>query len=132
LTKIVDSATIALSTLGNDMIGFRDIQRIERVQETARQLGMQLGRPSFSYDKDVITLYPAGDESLPIYSRDTPLFTGDLDQVESFLTGLQWARNYDKMIRLSTDKRRSKKEQDYRNQQLINILSRDKVNDAAK
>jgi hypothetical protein len=36
------------------------------------------------------------------------------------------------MIRLSTDKRRSKKEQDYRNQQLINILSKDKVNDAAK
>jgi hypothetical protein len=38
------------------------------------------------------------------------LFTGSLSDVENFLDGIRWARNYDNMIGATSDKRREQYE----------------------
>lgn len=92
-------------------VGMNMIERIEHVRELADFFGLRLGRTPYnttfgaSDNIDTIALYPKGD-CLPTYSRDACLFTGNLNEVENFLDGIRWARNYDSMIGATTDQRR--------------------------
>jgi hypothetical protein len=102
------------------MIGMEAIRRIERVRKQARDLGFEFHTSRYGHDKDVdyISLRPAEHEPftvqpLPIYTRDADIFTGDLNAVEHFLSGLVWARQYDEMLKLSSDKTRKSAEQRY-------------------
>ena len=93
-------------------VGINMIERIDSVRELAAFFGFQLGRAphsSFGDNIDTIALYPK-DNSLPTYSRDACLFTGNLNEVENFLDGIRWARQYDKMIGSCTDQRREQYE----------------------
>lgn len=90
------------------VVGMNMIERIDSVRELADFFGFRLGRSphsSFGDNIDTIALYPK-DNSLPTYSRDACLFTGNLNEVENFLDGIRWARQYDKMIGSCTDQRR--------------------------
>lgn len=93
-------------------VGMNMIERIEHVRELADFFGFRLGRAphcSFGDNIDTIALFPKGDR-LPTYSRDACLFTGNLNEVENFLDGIRWARNYDKIIGSCTDQRREQYE----------------------
>lgn len=109
-------------------IGFRSIQYINRIREIAGKFGLEMAMPRHYRDVDVIALIPK-DDQFPMYSRDTEIFVGTLSECECFLTGLQFSRDYDRMLKLSNEKRRERKEQDYRNQMLVNILSKDEVHE---
>jgi hypothetical protein len=106
------------------MLGFRTYREFIRVHEFANKLGFNFGYPKHGYDQEMITLYPLDQENLPIFSRDASLFTGDLEAVDNFLRGVEWARNYDRMLGLSDDKKRERKEQDHRNRELANTLKK--------
>ena len=91
-------------------VGMDMIERIDRVRELADYYGFRLSRtPYNSYGAtdniDNIALYPK-DESLPVYSRDACLFTGNLNEVETFFEGLRWARTYDQIIGAMSVQRR--------------------------
>ena len=93
-------------------VGMNTIERIDQVRELADFFGFRLGRrlhSSFGDNIDVISLYPK-DSRLPIYSRDSCLFTGSLSDIENFLDGIRWARKYDDMIGAMSDKRREQYE----------------------
>lgn len=93
-------------------IGMNTIERIDYVREQADSFGFRLGRrphSSFGDNIDVISLYPK-DNRLPIYSRESCLFTGSLSDIENFLDGIRWARKYDDMIGAMSDKRREQYE----------------------
>lgn len=94
-------------------IGMNMIERIDYVRELAEFFGFRLGRrPHNGFgdsDIDPIALYPK-DNCLLTYSRDTCLFVGSLSDVENFLDGIRWARNYDNMIGATSDKRREQYE----------------------
>lgn len=95
-------------------VGMNMIERIDRVRELASYFGFRLGRtPYNSYSEteniDNIALYPKNDK-LPSYNRDTCLFSGNLNEVENFFTGINWARNYDQMIGAMSDQRREQYE----------------------
>jgi len=47
---------------------------------------------------------------LPIYSRDAELFIGSIERLEDWLAGVQWARDYDMMLKVSDDKKRDRAE----------------------
>jgi hypothetical protein len=50
---------------------------------------------------------------------------GDLDEIHSFLLGISWARRYDDIVlKISSPKKRNKKEQDIRNTNLIDVIKR--------
>ena len=105
-------------------IGYETILRIRRIEEQATDLGFRFANAkhfSQSYG-DRICLMPATDVALPIYTRDAEIFSGTLDDVRIFLRGIEWARDYDRMLKVSNFKTRAKKEQDVRNDSLLRAL----------
>lgn len=105
-------------------IGYFAIQKIRRVEEQCAALGMRLASPKFA-GADRIAIIPVDADSLPVCSRDVDLFTGTLDEVEVWLKGVLWARNYYRLLGVTTDKNIQRKEQDARNRKLISNLSKD-------
>jgi hypothetical protein len=105
-------------------IGYFAIQKIRRVEEQCAAIGMRLASPKFG-GEDRIALIPIDANSLPVYSRSSDLFTGTLDEVEVWLKGVEWARNYYRLLGVTTDKAVQRKEQDARNRNLISNLSKD-------
>ena len=102
-------------------IGYHTIIKLRRVEDIANNLGFRFGPTRHESLHDTITLYPWLDK-LPEYGRDAAIFTGNLDEVDNFLIGVQWSNNYLKMLRLVTDEKIERKEQDIRNRQLVQLL----------
>lgn len=111
-------------------IGYRTIELIRNLEAKAATVGFKIGPPkhrtSYSSD-DYMGLYPSDQEGLPIYARDSELFVGTLEEVCYFIRGIEWAREYDRMLKLSDKEKRERKEQDWRNQNIANILRGEKV-----
>ena len=94
------------------MSGYSTYKQWQAIEEQAKMLGFRLGSPrgsgwTMGEHSDLVTLYPA-DEALPIYNREADLFTGTFGQVQSFLAGWIRSREYDRMLRMTDDKRRKK------------------------
>lgn len=105
-------------------IGFKVIREIREVEEIAITLGLKLVPPNYSYDNDLISLIPTNN-SYPTFSRDTVIFTGNLAEVKSFMRGFEFARRYDYLLNLKFDKIRNRREQDLRNEQMLELLKKD-------
>jgi len=107
------------------MAGWQTIVRLRRVEEQVDALGMRIGNPRggrWDGELDIVSLYPK-DDALPIYSRDADLFRGTLEELEVWLRGVAWARQYDVIvIGKSIDTNRSRREQDYRNRELLKMI----------
>lgn len=106
------------------------ILQIERLKETADKLGFMLCYPRAGWGQehgDLVAIKPKDKDALPIYARDAQFFTGTIDEMMSFFRGIEWARQYDEMLRVSTDVKRERKEQDVRNKQMVAILMDEKV-----
>ena len=111
------------------MSGWNTIQRIKRVEQTVDELGFKFSKSKHSdwtEDHGALSLVPKDTEALPIYSRDAELFVGSLERLEDWLAGVKWARDYDMMLRLSNDTKRSRKEQDERNKKLLTVIKESK------
>lgn len=105
------------------MSGFETVMFVDRVRDHAARLGFRLCAPAHHFvEHDRVALRPIDSDTLPVYSRDAELFTGTLEQLEQFLNGIEWARNYDRILRVSDDTKRKRKEQDCRNQNLARLL----------
>jgi len=101
--------------------GYNLIRKIRYLEEECDKLGFMICQANH-YIKDfgdVVALKPKAD-CLPIYSRDAELFVGTIEGLERWLQGFHFARKYDSLL-LGTkhDVLRQRKEQDYRNKQLI-------------
>lgn len=104
------------------MSGYSLIRKIRDLEERCDRLGFMMCPSRHAFHGDVVALIPK-DGSLPIYSRDAELFVGTLDQLEVWIRGITWARDYDHMMfGKSHDKNRERKEQDERNRKLVSIL----------
>jgi len=115
---------------GIKMAGWNTIQEIRRLEEAFDKLGLKIAKAresSWANTIDFIALIPKDADSLPIYSRDAEVFIGTIEDARQWLRGLTWAREYDMLIRLSDDKKRTRKEQDERNRQLVRMLKNEKV-----
>jgi len=107
------------------MSGFEAILKIRRLERECDELGLVMCHSKYggSYGNDVLALKPKDEASLPVYSRDAELFLGTIAELELWLRGIQWARQYDRMVfGTKHDKTRERKEQDERNRQLMKIL----------
>ncbi len=108
------------------MSGYSLIQKIRRLEEQCDRLGFMMCHSKHGHYRefgDVVALKPKDENSLPIYSRDSELFTGTIDDLDVWLRGLEWARQYDQLLfGRKHQSNRERKEQDYRNQQLLSII----------
>lgn len=113
------------------MSGFSDIVRLRRIEKEVNELGFVLANPKNGYYQnqwgDAVALVPKDANSLPVYSRDAEVFVGTLEQLNIWLSGVEWARQYDMLIKLSNDKKRTRKEQDVRNQQMVAMLKNEPI-----
>ena len=112
------------------MAGYRHILEIEELKAKCDELGFRMGYSERGiYNKeygDVVALFPKDREALPIYSRDAQLFTGTIESLKTWLDGIEWARKYDRLtIGKEVDARRARKEQDWRNKELVKILTQE-------
>jgi len=114
-------------------IGYEQIAQMRRAEKCAEELGFMFAYPRTGWgggeEKNYLALRPKDADSLPIYARDAQMFTGTLDDVENFMLGIKWARDYDYMLKVSDDKKRTRKEQDVRNKKLIDKLRGEESSD---
>lgn len=89
---------------------------------------MRLGHTKSVWDSaiDYVAVMPE-DDALPIYSRDAELFIGTLEELEVWLRGVDWARSYDAMLKISNPTRREQKEDLIRQQQTVSMLKDEPV-----
>jgi hypothetical protein len=112
------------------MSGWNTIQRIKRMEMDIDKLGFKFKQPKhgdWDQQERSISLVPKDAESLPIYSRDAELYVGSLEQLETWLHGVRWAREYDMMLRLGDDNKRAKAEQKERNKNLMRTIKEGKL-----
>lgn len=103
------------------MSGWNQIQQVRKVEERADKLGLKFAphRVDDRYGENV-ALIPKDSDALPIYTRDADLFVGTLEGAAYWMQGVEWAREYDRMvIDRKMDAKRARKEQDERNRQLM-------------
>lgn len=96
------------------MSGYALILKIQALEKQLHDLGMRWG-----YDKvgrwgdsgfgDTVAVFPR-DEELPAYSRDAMLFSGSIADLQYWLNGIQWARDYDMLLKVSDKNKREKGE----------------------
>jgi hypothetical protein len=100
------------------------IGRVRKVELEAAELGFRFTYPKFGsmHELDTIGLAPLED-NFPVYSRDAELFAGTLQDVEKFLHGIRWITMYYTQLKLVDDEKVKRKEQDYRNRNLIDIIA---------
>ena len=91
-------------------VGYSTIVAIKSVEAQAKKLGFDLAASRFhSMNSDSIDLIPSSD-ALPIYSRDATIMSGHLHEIRAFLRGIEWAREYDDLIKVSNTKKRKQGE----------------------
>lgn len=124
----------AMSILrGIDMTGMNKINQLRRIEKELDELGFKIVEPKFRYgfDRtegyDSIAIIPKDNESLPVFSRDAEIFIGTLEAIEVWMQGVDWARRYDQLLKVSNDKKRKRKEQDVLNEQMVAILKDEKL-----
>ena len=112
------------------MAGYQTIQILRRLETEVNNLGFMFSNPKNGWSNDIsdrVALKPKDADALPFYSRDAEIFCGTLEELQVWLRGVTWAREYDAMLRLSNSKKRERKEQDERNRQLARLLKEDFV-----
>lgn len=105
-------------------MGWNDLQRMKRVEARANALGFEFKSGDYTWGNDgtdAIYVKPK-DDLLPIYSRDATFFSGSIELIEHWLDGIEWARHYDEVLKLTNNKKRDTKEQQVRNQQLMKTI----------
>ena len=107
------------------MSGWESLQRIKHLEEQVDKLGFKFSKPKHVYPSGVdgaVSLMPKDNDSVPMYSRDAEVYVGSLELLETWLQGVEWARNYDRMCKISSDKTRATAEQKECNRQLMQTL----------
>ena len=106
------------------MAGYRLILKIRELEERCDRLGFMMCHSRHSYGEfgEFVAIKPKDQDAFPIYSRDAEFFVGTIEALEQWLRGLEWARDYDRMLDLSNDKKRARKEQDARNRRMLQQL----------
>jgi len=96
------------------MSGYNSVLSLRRLEADADKLGFMLCAPRHGWGSDDfndrVAIKPKDADSLPIYTRDAELFVGTLEQLRVWMQGVQWAREYDMMLKLSDEKKRAVKE----------------------
>lgn len=125
------------------MAGYQSVLALRRLEAEVDELGFMLCNPKTGWGGDdfnnLTGIKPKDDDALPIYARDAEMFRGTLEELRVWVRGVQWAREYDRMLKVSDDKARTKKEDAERarqfsvkQKQLLEELKKDHTNEQTK
>lgn len=106
------------------MTGFTTLKILRKFEQDVDELGLCICEAKNYGDftsGEGIMLSPR-DDRLPHYSRDASIFMGTIEEAIHWVRGVQWARDYDNMIKASSPKKRQEQEQKELNRQLMRTL----------
>lgn len=102
--------------------GWQLLKNFRDVEARANKIGLKFGPSKFSgMEFDTIALVPF-NEHLPIYNREAEVFTGSLQDIDKWLQGITWARNYDDLMKVSNDDKRQTAERKYQQRELLRAI----------
>jgi hypothetical protein len=114
------------------MAGYQSVLALRSLEAEIDALGFILCDPKTGWGGDdfnnLVGIRPKTIDALPIYARDAEIFRGTLEELRVWVRGVHWAREYDRMLKVSDDKTRAKKEDHERGRQLIAKLKKDHTN----
>ena len=109
------------------MSSLKHFRKIDSLTQQLAAQGMRM-EPSKTHsiaagvqNQDIVSIYPDRD-GLPHYDREAELFIGTLDDVEIWISGIQWVTAYYKVLGVDSGSRRVRKEQAERERQLLHAL----------
>lgn len=103
------------------------IKDLERMAET---LGFHIGSANNAWTnvENELGLMPSG-EDLPIYTREAVLVRGTVEELIAWLAGWQKSLEYISVLGACDKKKIQRKEQDYRNKRLAQLIKNGKKTD---
>ena len=107
------------------MAGYNAILTLRRLEKEVNDLGFMFANSKNGWGNDIsdrVALKPKDADAVPVYARDAEIFCGTLEELQVWVRGVTWAREYDTMLKLSNTEKRERKEQDERNRQLARLL----------
>ena len=99
-------------------------KKLRTLEEMAANTGMKLKvsvNVFSTIGADTMSLVTHG-EHLPIYTRDVELMSGSAEELIAFIIGWQKSRTYLQNLGATSKKAIERKEQDYRNKELTNLI----------
>jgi len=106
------------------MTDYKDIERIKQLDQLCNSLGFRYDRDHLQYDSGRVALY--AKEELVVYNQDSPLASGNVDDLLKFLCGWEKAHQYLNALGAISNKSVERKRLDYRNKNLANIIKHGK------
>ena len=101
-------------------------KKLRDLEEAAEHSGLKLKVGPHSYTSGNVLSLVTHEEHLPIYTRDIELISGTAEELYIFLRGWHKAREYLFMLGATSEKAIARKEQDYRNRDLTNMIKKGK------
>ena len=109
------------------MTSLKRLQQIESLQRQLEAQGMRVEVRNMnmvfpnSQEVEIVAVYPSVT-GLPHYARDAELFIGTLDDVQLWISGVQWLTAYYNLLGIDNGAKREQKEQAERERQLLHAL----------
>lgn len=104
------------------MITHDTVKYVKRFEERIKRHGFKMVADKWG-NSSAISLVP-DEDSYPSYSRDKVFASGSMEQLNEFLDGVEWSRDYYRdILKLYTTDKVDKKEQQIRNRITMNNLS---------
>ena len=102
--------------------GWQLLRSFRDVEERANKIGLKFAASKYSgMEFDTIALVPF-DENLPIYNREAEVFQGTLQDISSWIRGVEWSRNYDNLMMSKNDEKRQTAERKYQQRELLKTI----------
>lgn len=102
--------------------GWQLLKDYRDAEERANEIGLKFAPSKYSgYEFDTIALIPL-NESLPVYNREAEVMAGTLADINSWLRGVAWARNYDELMKVSSNEKREIAERKYQQRELVKTI----------
>lgn len=102
--------------------GWQLLKSFRDVEQRANKIGLKFAPSKYSgMEFDTIALIPL-DEHLPVYNREAEVFAGSLQDIDKWLRGAEWSRNYDDIMKVSTHEKRKVAEEKYKQRELLKVI----------
>ena len=112
--------------------GWQLLKSFRDVEERANKIGLKFAPSKYSgMEFDTITLMPL-NEYLPIYNREAEVFVGTLQDIDKWLRGVEWSRNYDDLMKVSTHEKRKVAEEKYKQREFLKAIQDGKKSKGVK
>jgi hypothetical protein len=102
--------------------GWQLLKSFRDVEARANKIGLKFAPSKYSgMEFDTIALMPL-NEYLPIYNREAEVFAGTLQDIDKWLRGVEWSRNYDDLMKVSTHEKRKVAEEKYKQREFLKAI----------